>query len=130
VFALGFAAASLTTLGLYPVGQVFQVREDRSRGDRTLAVALGPARALRLGMAVLLLAGVSAVSLMALRYRSIDVAVLAGAYAASIWQLGRFAKTFERGEATVGGAFATSMRLTYLTSGAFLLFIAGHWVAI
>jgi 1,4-dihydroxy-2-naphthoate octaprenyltransferase len=51
---VGAASAALTAIGLYPATQVFQVAEDGARGDRTLAVALGPEPALRLGAALLL----------------------------------------------------------------------------
>ena len=50
---LGFSIATLTTLGLYPLTQVFQVEEDAARGDRTL----GPAVALRVGALALAGAG-------------------------------------------------------------------------
>jgi 1,4-dihydroxy-2-naphthoate octaprenyltransferase len=53
----GAAAAALATLGLYPVTQIYQVEEDRARGDRTLAVVLGPGRALVLGALCLAAAG-------------------------------------------------------------------------
>jgi 1,4-dihydroxy-2-naphthoate octaprenyltransferase len=56
LFLAGAASAALTSVGLYPATQVFQIGEDRARGDKTLAVTLGPARALRLG-ALLLLGG-------------------------------------------------------------------------
>jgi 1,4-dihydroxy-2-naphthoate octaprenyltransferase len=53
----GAASAALTAVGLYPVTQVFQIEEDRARGDRTLAVTLGAAGALRLGAGLLLAGG-------------------------------------------------------------------------
>ncbi len=37
--------------GFYPLTQLYQVEEDRARGDRTLAVALGTARSLALAVA-------------------------------------------------------------------------------
>jgi 1,4-dihydroxy-2-naphthoate octaprenyltransferase len=38
---LGAIGSSVVTLSLYPVTQVYQVDEDRARGDRSLAVVLG-----------------------------------------------------------------------------------------
>ena len=38
---LAALAAGLVTLGVYPITQVYQVEEDRERGDRTLAVRYG-----------------------------------------------------------------------------------------
>jgi 1,4-dihydroxy-2-naphthoate octaprenyltransferase len=65
LFLLGGIAAVLTTLGVYPSTQVFQIGEDKLRGDRTLAVVLGPVRALRLGSICLAGAGAAAAWLMA-----------------------------------------------------------------
>ncbi len=39
---LGVLGAALLVGGLYPISQVFQMEEDRARGDRTLALLLGP----------------------------------------------------------------------------------------
>ncbi len=38
---LGVLGAALLVGGLYPISQVFQMEEDRARGDRTLALLLG-----------------------------------------------------------------------------------------
>jgi 1,4-dihydroxy-2-naphthoate octaprenyltransferase len=46
---LAALGSALITLGLYPVTQVYQIEEDRTRGDRSLAVVLGFRRALALG---------------------------------------------------------------------------------
>jgi 1,4-dihydroxy-2-naphthoate octaprenyltransferase len=63
----GAAAAALATLGLYPVTQVYQVEEDRARGDRTLAVALGPGPALIFGALALAAAGAILAAMVAAR---------------------------------------------------------------
>lgn len=42
------AGAMGVILSLYPVSQVYQVEEDRRRGDRTFAIAYGPAGVIRL----------------------------------------------------------------------------------
>jgi 4-hydroxybenzoate polyprenyltransferase len=65
VLLAGAAGSALTALGLYPATQVFQIEEDRARGDRTLAVALGPKQALRFGNLCLLLGGLATVWLVA-----------------------------------------------------------------
>ncbi len=41
---------------LYPLTQLYQIEEDTRRGDRTLALALGPRRSLDLAIAAVLLA--------------------------------------------------------------------------
>ena len=42
VGVVGAVAATLLVLGSYPLTQVYQMEEDRARGDRSLAVAWGP----------------------------------------------------------------------------------------
>ncbi len=42
--ALGAMAAIFIILGLYPLTQIYQIEEDTQRGDRTLAVAIGPTK--------------------------------------------------------------------------------------
>ena len=41
----------------YPMTQIYQVPEDRARGDNTLAIRVGPQRALRLSLIALMLCG-------------------------------------------------------------------------
>jgi 1,4-dihydroxy-2-naphthoate octaprenyltransferase len=74
---LGAAAASLVVLGLYPLTQLFQVEEDRSRGDHTLAVAWGPAASFRVSLSSLVLGGTLLVLALLLRFGPLD-AVLVG----------------------------------------------------
>lgn len=54
---LGLAVATLLIVGLYVVSQAYQTAEDRSRGDRTLPVLIGPGRAIALGTLVSALGG-------------------------------------------------------------------------
>jgi 4-hydroxybenzoate polyprenyltransferase len=39
---MGVMAVTLVTVGFYPLTQIYQIEEDRSRGDWTLAVWMGP----------------------------------------------------------------------------------------
>jgi 1,4-dihydroxy-2-naphthoate octaprenyltransferase len=119
----GSAAAALTALGLYPTTQVYQVEEDRRRGDRTLAVALGPAWALRLGGTCLLAAGALAFWLVARRLGALEAAVLAVAYGAIVAGQERLARRI-RGGLGRDAAYREAMRLIWLATAGFLLFIA------
>jgi len=123
---LGSLSAAFTTLGLYPVTQVFQVEEDAGRGDRTLAVSLGPSRALRFGMACLVVAGVCAVALMLLQYSALDAVLLVVAYIATLACVGRFAADYARDRHGVVSGFRTAMRLNFVSAGGFLIFVALH----
>jgi len=111
----GAAGASLTALGLYPVTQVFQIEEDRLRGDRTLAVALGAAGALRFGSLCLLAAGAVTAWLVARLYGPSDAALIVLGYLALVVAQQRLARR---------PAYRPSMRLLNWATGGFLLFLA------
>lgn len=94
--AAGAASAAFTALGLYPVTQVFQVDEDRARGDRTLAVALGPARALRFGALCLAAGGAASAVAAAERFGAVDAALVACGYVALFLSMEHLARTLPR----------------------------------
>lgn len=123
---LGTLSAAFTTLGLYPITQVYQIEEDRARGDRTLAVVLGPIGALRFGGLCLILAGAAATVMMARTSTRLDALLIVCAYAIVVWQVARFARDYRRQRHTVASAFRTAMRLNYLASAGFLVFISLH----
>ncbi|MGQ0559690.1 MAG: UbiA family prenyltransferase [Sphingosinicella sp.] len=81
---LGAAGCALAILGLYPATQAFQTKEDEARGDRTLAVHLGPARALRLGSLALAAAGGATAAAAWLALTPLDGGLVAAAFAAAI----------------------------------------------
>ena len=92
---LRMGVTALIVLGLYIVTQVYQVVEDGARGDQTLPVLLGAARALRLAVVMLAPGGLMLV---------LDIARLAGIPTAffslvvfsglAVWML-RFAAGFD-----------------------------------
>lgn len=91
-FWLMAAAAAGTTLALYPLTQVYQLEEDARRGDRTLAMVLGPAGSFTFALVVLVIAGLAGVLAMIVMARSGDGVVLAAGYGAVIaatWAIGR-----------------------------------------
>jgi 1,4-dihydroxy-2-naphthoate octaprenyltransferase len=121
---LGATGAALTTLGMYPVTQVFQVEEDARRGDRTWAVELGPAGALRLGASCLLAAAVVTVTLVARRFGWTDAVLLTFAYSALLFHQERFARAIEAGRLASVALYRAAMRAYYSGAAGFLLFIA------
>ncbi len=127
---LGMISAALTTLGLYPLTQVYQIEEDTKRGDRTLAVVLGAARALWFGWCCLLAAGICAILVM-IRTESIRDAVLVGtAYVVILGVVARFAQDTLKQRHNTVSAFRLAMRLNFLTATGFLIFIFGHLLKI
>jgi 1,4-dihydroxy-2-naphthoate octaprenyltransferase len=111
----GALGAALTALGLYPVTQVFQVEEDKSRGDRTLAVVLGEKRALRFGSLCLAVAAAVTAWLVSRMFGPSDSALIVLGYAALMLMAERLA-----GRPNYGHA----MRLLNIATFGFLIFIA------
>lgn len=122
-FVLGGLGAALTTLGLYPSTQVFQLEEDARRGDRTLACALGPVRALRLGSICLAGAGAAAAWLMMRQYGSGDAVFIAAAYAALILHNELFASRLRASTLDLRTTYRWAMRTSMLSTAGFLCFI-------
>jgi 4-hydroxybenzoate polyprenyltransferase len=123
---LGMLSAALTTLGLYPLTQVYQIEEDSRRGDRTLAVVLGEVRALWFGWFCLLGAGISAVAVMFLTESRRDTVVVALAYVGILAFVAKFARDTLTRRHNVVSMFRLVMTLNFLTAGGFLIFIGGH----
>lgn len=124
----GMLSAAGTTLGLYPLTQIYQIEEDARRGDRTLAVVLGPAGALRLGQICLACAAVCATVVMARTLNAGDAVLVGGAYLLVLWQIERFARDYQQGRHTGATAFRTVMRLNIAVAASFALFIALHFL--
>jgi 1,4-dihydroxy-2-naphthoate octaprenyltransferase len=114
----GAASAAFTAVGLYPATQVFQVGEDRARGDRTLAVTLGPARALRLGAVFLLAGGAAAAWAAGLRFGRWDAAAVALGYLFLAAGQVHLATTV-----AAPNLYRRAMRLVNAGTAAFLLFL-------
>lgn len=76
---LGMAAAVLLTTGFYPLSQLYQIDEDRRRGDFTFAVVYGPVASFRFALACLI-AGGGCIALVVLeRFGSRDALLALGA---------------------------------------------------
>ena len=92
---LRMGVTALIVLGLYIVTQSYQVVEDGARGDRTLPVLLGPARALRLAVVMLAPGGMMLVldiaRLADIRTAVFSLVVFSGL---AVWML-RFAAGFD-----------------------------------
>jgi 4-hydroxybenzoate polyprenyltransferase len=122
-FVLGGLSAALTTLGLYPSTQVFQLEEDERRGDRTLARVLGAVRALRLGSFCLAVAGAAAAWLMAEEYGSLDALVIGAAYGALVLHNELFASRLAAGNLDLRSIYRWAMRTSLVATLGFLCFI-------
>ena len=122
----GMLSAAFTTLGLYPLTQIYQLHEDATRGDRTLAIALGPERALLFSFGCLMIAGLTAAGVMVLTGTPMDAVLVSTGYLGMLLELARFIRKFRAGTTQVS-AFRFSLRLNYVAAAGFLLFMAIHF---
>ena len=87
--AIGALAAVLLILALYPLTQLYQIDEDRNRGDRTIAVAWGPTRCFVFSLVCTALGGATMLILIVQRFGAIDAVLIAvglvGQIAAVVW---------------------------------------------
>lgn len=123
---LGAITTTLVTTGLYPLTQIYQIDEDRGRGDRTFAVAFGAKGCYRLSLSLLGLAGICAMILFAWQFGSWQAA-LVGVVVTAAWV--RIALWSRQLESTTKDPVATmrrTMLLAYATSGGFGLFLIAH----
>jgi 4-hydroxybenzoate polyprenyltransferase len=86
---IGALAAVLLILALYPLTQLYQMDEDRSRGDRTVAVAWGPARCFLFSLACTILGGGAMLVVLLREFGVLDVTLVAlglfGQLCAVVW---------------------------------------------
>jgi 4-hydroxybenzoate polyprenyltransferase len=87
--ALGAAAAMALILALYPLTQLYQIEEDAARGDRTLAVAWGPAGCFRFSLVFTLIGGAAMLVGLLRRFGPVDAALvgvgLGAQFVAILW---------------------------------------------
>jgi 1,4-dihydroxy-2-naphthoate octaprenyltransferase len=73
---LGAIAAVLLILSLYPITQLYQIDEDAARGDRTVAVAWGPARCFAFSIALTITGGLVMLAVILRRFGPLDVVIV------------------------------------------------------
>jgi 1,4-dihydroxy-2-naphthoate octaprenyltransferase len=87
--ALGAAAAMALILALYPLTQLYQIQEDAARGDRTVAVAWGPAGCFRFSLVFTLIGGAAMLVALLRRFGLVDAALvgvgLGAQFVAIVW---------------------------------------------
>ena len=121
---LGAIAATLLTIGFYPLTGIYQVEEDRARGDQTLPVWLGPAISFRFALACLLLGGIAAIALILIQYQIAEAIFLALILAGLLFAVWQWSRIFD--QAAIVQNFRTIMRLYAITSLGFIGWIGLH----
>lgn len=120
----GVAVATLFTTCLYPLTQVYQIEEDRARGDRTFAVAFGPAACFGVSTGGAALAGLL---LLAWGWRTLSPAEALFAAASALGAAGYLAAWSRRYRPEeVERNYARVMAIGYATALALGLLILGH----
>jgi 4-hydroxybenzoate polyprenyltransferase len=93
--ALGVASSVLLILALYPLTQLYQIDEDASRGDRTIAVAWGPGRSFVLALTCTVVGGALMLTLLARRFGLLDALLVGLGLGAQIVTLAWWARRFD-----------------------------------
>lgn len=123
---LAAVSAAFVAIAFYPLTQLYQVEEDRQRGDRTIAVVLGVDHSFLLSTGLLLAAAVFTVCTVALRFGVIEAAIVLvfylGLFGAVQWWRGRFPRW------NVLQNFRAAMAFTMVGAGGFGLYLAVHLV--
>lgn len=117
-------AAALITAGFYPLTQIYQIEEDRARGDCTFAVWVGPRGVFRYALVVL---GLAAGLLLLVIYRQLGLgnALVVGLfYTCLLGAIARWAMVFDRTDILAN--YRRLMRIHQLTALGFLGFIVLH----
>jgi 1,4-dihydroxy-2-naphthoate octaprenyltransferase len=123
---LGALAASLVVTGFYPLSQLFQIEEDRARGDRTLTVAWGPDRCFIVAEGVLLLGGLAILGLILPRYGLAEAALAAACFVGLIGLVDVWRRRFE--PRAVLTNFRRVMRLNALAAFVLASYVGWHLV--
>jgi 4-hydroxybenzoate polyprenyltransferase len=121
---LSIFAATCLTVGFYPLTGIYQIEEDRARGDQTLPVWLGAPRAFRFSLVSLFLGGVAAIVLILPRFGLVEAAVLGLFLLLILALVWRWAKDFNATD--IHGNFRTLMRLYATMSLGFIGWIGLH----
>jgi 4-hydroxybenzoate polyprenyltransferase len=112
--ALGVTSSVLLILALYPLTQLYQIDEDATRGDRTVAVAWGPGRSFVLALACTLAGGVLMLALLARRFGAGDALLVGLGLAVQVATLAWWARRFDARE--VVRNYRRVMRLNVLNA--------------
>jgi 4-hydroxybenzoate polyprenyltransferase len=118
---LGVAVAALSAVGLYPLTQVYQIDEDRRRGDRTFAVAFGADACFRFAIVSILASAACMVPLVVGAFGAWDGVVVGGVFAGLVAFIASWRRSFQD---SVERNFRILHRLQLATSVGTLCYMA------
>jgi 1,4-dihydroxy-2-naphthoate octaprenyltransferase len=113
---LGATAAMALILALYPLTQLYQIDEDAARGDRTLAVAWGPAGCFKFSLTCTLVGGVAMLALIVRRFGLVDATLVGFGLVLQLLGIAWLARGFD--SRAVVARYRRVMGLNALSAGA------------
>jgi 4-hydroxybenzoate polyprenyltransferase len=114
-------AVTLVTVGFYPITQIYQIEEDRSRGDHTFAVQFGVRRTFLFSLVVQAIATLVLVGLIYDFMSSLAASLVAVFYVGLLIYTGYWGRTFN--PADVMRNFRRVMAINTITSTGFTIMI-------
>lgn len=92
---LGCAVTALITVGFYPLTQLYQLDEDRARGDRTFAVEYGANASFNFALGCVALGGACLVPLVMHTFGALDGWLVGGAFIVFLGVIAHWRRRFE-----------------------------------
>ena len=123
----GALAATLLILSSYPLTQLYQIEEDRARGDRTAAVAWGPRGSFAFSLACQAVGGATMVAVLYRLYGPIDALLAATALTIQFVTIAHWAARFD--QQRVLDNYRRVMRMSTLTAAGLIVYLGGRLVA-
>jgi 4-hydroxybenzoate polyprenyltransferase len=121
VGVLGALAVTLLIVSRYPLTQLYQVEEDRARGDQTVAVAWGPRGSFAISMISQVVGGAAMLGVLYSHYGLGDVLFAAVALAGQLVATAHWAARFD--PSRVLANYRQVMRLNTVSAAAIALYI-------
>lgn len=118
---LGMAAAVLLTTGFYPLSQLYQIDEDRQRGDFTFSVVYGAQASFRFALACLIAGGACIALVVKARFGPLDAVLALGAQLVLWLVVWRWHQRFKH---EVMANFMTLHRLQFAVSAGTLGYVS------
>ncbi len=107
--AIGILTVTLLIVGFYPLTGSYQIAEDMSRGDRTLATALGIRGSFRFALICMIMGGTGAIAIAAARFSFVETLLLIPFIGGLLLWIQIWGMQFEK--QTVMQNYRTTMRL-------------------
>jgi 4-hydroxybenzoate polyprenyltransferase len=122
---LGILAATLITIGFYPLTQIYQIDEDLARGDQTFAAWAGPRSTFLFATVIQIAAAALLVSVMTQVLSPIEALIVALAYGALLVATVQWSFTFD--QARVLDNYRRVMMINSVTSLGFTGLLILHF---